>query len=115
MLLKVAVGIFVIAALFGVIVLIAILTGTKTPKFAVFSHGVLALSALFLSYVYIYTGHRDPILIAGVVLLTFAALGGLTMFLFDLSHKPISKLIAFGHPFIAVIGVGLLVTYFFSA
>lgn len=113
MLLKVAIGLFVVAALFGVVILTAILSGKETPKFAVLVHGALAISALISVFVYIYTGHRDPLLIAGVVLLSMAALGGLTLLSFDLSNKPIPRMIALGHPVLAVMGVGLLVACFF--
>lgn len=114
MLLKVAVGLLVIAALFGVVVLTAILSDKKTPKFAVVVHGLFALGALVSAILYVYYGHRDPLLITGLSLLVLAALGGLMLLSFDLSKKPIPKAMALGHPVLALIGTGLLVICFFN-
>ncbi len=115
MLLKVAVGLLVVAALFGVVILTAILSDKKTPKFAVVMHGFMAFAALISAALYVYYGHRNPLLITGLTLLSMAALGGLTLLSFDLSKKPIPRAFALGHPVLALLGTALLVVCFFNS
>lgn len=106
-----AILLFVIAAIFGLIVLIAILKDRPTPKPAVFTHGPIAALALIITIVYCVMGHADPLLISSIVLFILAALGGLTLFTIDMRHKPIPKLLAILHPILAVIALLTLVVY----
>lgn len=108
--LGIAIVLFVIAAIFGLIILTAILKDRPTPKSAVFTHGPIAATGLILVLIYTYY-HRDPLLIASVVLFLLAALGGLTLFTIDMSNKPIPKLLAIGHPILAVIALMTLIIY----
>lgn len=114
--LSIAVVLFVIAAFFGLYVLLAILQNRSTPKGAVFTHGPLAALALILVLIYMFMGpgHREPLLVTSVVLFVIAALGGLTLFTIDMSKKPIPKLIAVLHPIIAVIALITLIIYMVS-
>jgi len=109
-----AIMIFCIAAIFGLIILSAILKNLPTPKLYVFWHGPIALLGLMLVFVTIYYGPKDPLLIASAVLFVLAALGGLTLFTIDMSRKRIPKLLAIGHPILAVIALILLIMYVWS-
>lgn len=106
-----AIILFVIAAIFGLIVLTAILKDKPTPKPAVFTHGPIAATALILVIIYAVMGHMHPLLITSITLFVFAALGGLTLFIIDMSKKPIPKLLAVLHPILAVIALIVLIIY----
>lgn len=109
-LLKIAIGLFILAACFGLVVLLKILTDKPTPKLVVFSHGLIAATALLLV---LYTAWNNPqgLLLASLVIFVLAALGGFTLLSFDLRHKPIPKLLAVAHPFVAVIGLLILIVF----
>lgn len=106
-----AIVFFVVAAIFGLIILTAILKGRPTPKPAVFIHGPLAATGLILVLIHIFNGNRDPLLLISVSLFILAALGGLTLFTIDMSKKPIPKMLAVGHPILAVIALVTLLIY----
>lgn len=111
--LYIAIGLFVLAAVFGLIVLTAILRNKPTPKPAVFIHGGVAVIALLLVIFYVAQHNwSGPIL--SLVLFILAALGGLTMFTIDMSKKPIPKAIAIIHPLIAVAGLVALILFVIS-
>lgn len=107
--LYVAIGLFVLAAVFGLIVLTAILRNKPTPKPAVFIHGGIAVIALLIVIFYIAQHGSGPIL--SVTLFILAALGGLTLFTIDMQKKPIPKLIAIIHPLVAAAGLVALILY----
>ena len=98
-----AIILFIIAAIFGLIVLTAILKDKPTPKAAVITHGPIAAIALIIVIIYAVMGHMHPLLITSIVLFVLAALGGLTLFTIDMRKKPIPKLLAVLHPILAVI------------
>lgn len=102
---------FIIAAIFGLIILTAILKNKPTPKPAVFTHGPIAATALIIAIIYASMGHADPLLITSIVLFVLAALGGLTMFAIDMQKKPVPKLIAVIHPLVAVAALITLIIY----
>src|SRR5688572_11812593 len=106
-----AIVLFLVAAIFGLIVLTAILKNQPTPKLAVFAHGPIAAIALIIVIVYTILGHREPLLITSIVLFILAALGGLTLFIIDMQKKPIPKSIAVIHPMIAVLALITLIIY----
>ncbi len=109
--LGVAIALFVIAAIFGLIILTAILKNNPTPKPVVFTHGPVAAIGLILVIVYMFYGHWDPLLITSVVLFILAALGGLTLFTIDMTNRRIPKVMALGHPILAVIALVILIIY----
>lgn len=109
--LGVAIILFIIAAIFGLIILTAILKNQSTPKKVVFTHGPIAALALILVIIYAAMGNADPLLITSIVLFIIAALGGLTLFTIDMRNKPIPKLIAVVHPILAAIALILLIIY----
>lgn len=106
-----AIILFIIAAIFGLIILTAILKNNPTPKTIVFTHGPIAATALILVLIYLYYGPKDQLLITSAVLFILAALGGITLFTIDMSNKKIPKLLAVGHPILAVIALITLIIY----
>lgn len=108
--LSLAIGLFILAAFFGLIVLVAILTNRPTPKPVVLIHGGFALTALSILIYFIVKNHGiGPI--TSLVLFVLAALGGLTLFTMDMSKKPIPKAIAIVHPLVAAAGLITLILY----
>src|SRR5687767_13208760 len=106
-----AVGLFIIAALFGLVVLTAILKDRPTPSLMVLMHGCFAVIALLIVITYVASGHTSTLLIISMSLFILAALGGLTLLTIDLSKKPIPKAIALAHPALAITALVLLVIY----
>jgi len=105
-----AIGLFVLAAVFGLILLTAILKDKPTPKPVVFIHGGVAVVALSLVIFYTFQNNwTGPI--TSIVIFILAALGGLTMFTMDMSKKPVPKWIAIIHPLVAVTGLVTLILY----
>jgi hypothetical protein len=106
-----AVCFFLIAAFLGTFLLRSILKNKRTYKPIVFMHGSVAGLALLILVTYVALGHTAPLLIACVVLFVLAALGGLTMFTLDTTGKRRPKMLAIGHPIIAVSSIILLIIY----
>jgi hypothetical protein len=108
--LKLAIVLFVLAAIFGLIVLIAILRNKPTPKPVVFIHGGVAAVALLLVILFTAgSSGEGPIL--SLVLFIIAALGGFTLFATDMRKKPIPKWLAMLHPLAAVAGLISLIIF----
>ncbi len=106
-----AVVFFVIAAFLGVFLLRAILESRPTPKPVVFMHGSVAALALLALITYVALGHTTPLLITTLVFFVLTAIGGLTMFTLDMSGKQVPKMLAIGHPILAVASVVMLIIY----
>src|SRR4051812_34489418 len=102
---------FLLAAFMGAFLLRSILKNKRTYKPVVFMHGCVAGLALLIMATYIALGHTAPLLITSLVLFIMAAIGGLTMFTLDTSGKRVPKMIAIGHPILAVISIIILITY----
>lgn len=105
-----ALGFFVLAIFFGFIVFVQLLSERESFKPAVFLHGIVAiLGLIFLGlYSYQHVGSKPWVSLSILIL---AALGGLTMFSFDIRKKPVPKVILLLHPLAALVGLGLLVYY----
>lgn len=107
-----AIILFLVAAVFGSIILIAILKNRPTPSPVVVIHGVVAAIALLTLIAYVIaTGSTSGLLLTGLGIIVLAAIGGFTLLSIDMSGKPIPKLFAIMHPTIAVIGVVTLIIY----
>lgn len=111
MLLTIAIALFVIGAIFGLIVLTAVLRDKPTPKPAVVVHGLFVATALVLAIIAYLMGPHSALLATSIVLFIIAALGGFTLLFHDLMHKIIPKWLAVLHPIIAVIALILLIAY----
>ncbi|MGE5693411.1 MAG: hypothetical protein ACM3YF_06485 [Candidatus Zixiibacteriota bacterium] len=107
-----AIALFVLAAVFGLFALLAILKNQPTPKPAVFAHGAIAAIALILVIAYT-VGAVGPAPMASMILFIIAALGGFALFTLDWQKKPIPKPLAFIHPIAAVIALILLIAFVF--
>jgi len=106
-----AIVIFVIAAMFGLVILTAILRDRPTPKPFVIIHGPLAATAIVLLIIDVAKGHTESLLIASLVIFIIAALGGFALYTLDTLKKRIPKPLAILHPLIAVSGLAVLVIY----
>lgn len=106
-----AIVLFIIAAIFGLVVLTAVLKNEPTPKLAVFIHGPLAAIALIIIIVYAFMSNVQPLLLTSIILFILAALGGLTLFTIDMKKRPIPKTLAVLHPILAVAALVILIIY----
>jgi len=113
--LSAAIVLFILAAMFGLIVLTSVLKDLPTPKPIVFIHGIVAATALLIVIYYYYIGHNDTLLLTSIVVFVLAALGGLTMFTIDMRGKPIPKALALIHPLAAATALVLLIIYVLRA
>lgn len=108
--LLIAIILFLIAAVFGAIVLTSILQDKPTPKKFVYTHGSIAAIALVMIIYYVFT-HPVHAPVTSLILFLIAAAGGFTMFFIDMQSKPVPKWIALLHPLIAVIAVLALAVF----
>lgn len=111
MLLKIAIALFVIGAIFGLIVLTSILRNKTTPKLVVLFHGVFVATGLVAVLIAVLTGQTDKLVVTGLILFLIAALGGFTLLTIDLLKRPIPKWLAVLHPLIAAAGLVSLIVY----
>ena len=111
MLIYAAIALFITAAMFGSIILRAILRNKPTPKPFVIIHGPLAVTAIALLIIDVAKGHTEPLLIASLAIFIAAALGGFFLYTIDSSKKRIPKPIAIIHPLVAISGLIVLIIY----
>ncbi len=104
-----AIILFALGAIFGLIVLTSFLKSGATPKGAVAVHGVLVVIALILLIAFIAGHHPGPT--AALILFIITGLGGITLFIVDMSKKPLPKFLAFLHPILAVISLIILIIW----
>jgi len=114
MLITAAIIIFIIAALFGLVILTAVLRDRPTPKPFVIIHGPLAATAIVLLIIDVVKGHTEALLIASLIIFIIAALGGFVLYTLDTLKKRIPKPLAILHPLIAVAGLIVLIVYAFQ-
>jgi hypothetical protein len=113
--LMIAIVLFLLAAVFGAICLVAILKGQRPSSLAALAHGSFAFIALLVLIAAVATGHKDMLLISSLGLFILAALGGFTLLSFDLRDKPFPKALALGHPLLAVTALIMLIVYVVQA
>ena len=111
MLLKIAIGLFIIGAIFGLIVLASILKNKETSKPFVLLHGLFVATGIVLVLIAFFTGQPNKILGISLGLLVIAAVGGFTLLFHDLLKKPIPKWLALLHPLAAAVGLVCLIIY----
>ncbi len=105
---------FIIAAVFGLIMLRTILKNQSRPNYAIIGHGAFALGSLGLLIFNVATHEFSLLVSISLGLFVLAAIGGFTLLTMDLSKKPIPKAFALGHPFLAIIAIVLLVVAYFK-
>jgi hypothetical protein len=105
-----AIALFALAAIFGLIIFKNWLTSAHTSRGVVYAHGIFAAIALVLLLVFVL---RNPVntLQLSVGLFVVAALGGFYMFFRDLRGKFSPMWLAVVHALIAVAGFGALILY----
>ncbi len=106
------IGLFALGALIGMYLLSLVLQKKETPKAIALVHGLFVATALVLLIIY-YVDH-GPGLLESVILFVVAALGGIVLFMRDLTGKPLPKWLAVGHGLIAVVGFVFLLVYAFA-
>jgi hypothetical protein len=107
-----AIALFALSALLGLIILIKWLSQKDASRAVVYSHGIVAAVALVLLVVYaIQNPSAFPK--ASLILFTIAALGGFYMFFNDLKKKPSPMAVAFIHALLAVGGFVMLLAFVF--
>lgn len=111
MLLKIAIALFILGAIFGLFVLTSILRDKPTPKPIVLFHGLFVATGLVLVLIAFLTGQQDKLLGISLGLFIIAALGGFTLLFKDLLNKPIPKWLAVLHPLVAASGLVVLIVY----
>lgn len=102
----VVIGLFSLAAILGLILISYVLRSKETPKAVAFIHGPVAAIALII--LIIYTINHDRMFIASIVLFVIAALGGIILFIKDLTGKTVPKWLAVVHGLVAVSGFTVL-------
>jgi hypothetical protein len=100
------VGLFAIAALFGVFMLLRIFKGGMPPWPAAIFHGLFAAAGLLLLlYVtFLYATSQPSALIVAVVLLVIAAFGGLVVVSYHVRKQIPPKALAGVHALLALAG-----------
>ncbi|MGV3538668.1 MAG: hypothetical protein ACO1OQ_02595 [Rufibacter sp.] len=104
---------FALAAVAGLLILVAWLTKKNASRTVVYLHGLLAAAALVLLAVYSYN-HPQNYPTYSLVLFVLAALGGFYMFARDLRGKYSSMAVAGMHALLAVAGFVFLLIFAFS-
>ncbi len=104
------IGLFALAAIFGILILKNWLTSVHTSRMVVYLHGMFAAVALVLLLIYAFQSGTQGLL-ASIVLFVAAALGGFYMFARDLKGKFSPIWVASVHALLAVAGFVLLLIY----
>jgi len=108
--LVIAILLFLIAAGFGMVVLISILQNKPTPKKFVYTHGIFALTALLIVIYYTVMHLNSPPTISLIIFIV-AAIGGLTLFVMDMMGKKLPKSLALLHPLLGLVALLTLVIF----
>jgi len=110
---NVAIALFALSAILGMTILIKWLTKKNASKAVIYSHGLVAATALVLIVVYaIQNPENFPL--TSIVLFVLSALGGFYMFIRDLQMKASPLAIAFIHALLAVTGLVTLLLFVFG-
>ncbi|HLU62473.1 MAG TPA: hypothetical protein VKZ99_09020 [Gammaproteobacteria bacterium] len=107
--LEITIGIFLVAALGGLVMAKQIFDG-RTPAVAIaLLHGPLAACGLFLVFYLWMKTQADTMIGTALGVLFLAALGGFLLVSFHLRNKPHPKAAVIAHAAVAVTGVAILV------
>lgn len=106
--LNISLGLFVLAALFGLYMAARVFRNTLPPWPAAILHGLFAASGLLvLLYAVLTTSVGLPLIVAAC-LLVVAALGGFFMLSFHMRKQPPPKAVVVVHALAAVLGVATI-------
>jgi|SRR6185437_9673774 len=108
--LNLSIILFAIAAALGLTILLKWLTKKDAPRGVIYSHGIVAASALVILIAYAVQ-HPESFPKASIILFVIAAVAGFYMFINDLKKKPSPIAIAFIHALVAIAGVVCLLLF----
>jgi hypothetical protein len=106
--LNISLGLFVVAALFGLYMASRVFRNTLPPWGAAILHGLFAASGLVVLLYAVLTGTVSAIVMGAAVLLVIAALGGFFMLTFHMRKVPPPKAVVVIHALAAVFGVAAI-------
>lgn len=104
--------IFVIVALLGAYLLTYILLNKNTPKGLAMAHGFFAFIGLVLLFI---ASFRYRFVFYSFIILFFAAVGGIILFLRDMLGKSLPKYLAISHGLLAILGLIVLFTLTYTS
>jgi hypothetical protein len=104
-----SITLFALAAIIGLYLLTFVWQKKETPKTIAILHGALAASALIL--LIMHTVNTGADLIQAIVLFVIAALGGIVLFIRDITGKSLPKALAILHGLLAVSGFVFLLVH----
>lgn len=108
-----SIALFALAAVAGLTILVSWLNKKNASRAVVYSHGLLAATALVLLAVFSYQ-NPDSFPKYSLIFFVIAALGGFYMFAQDMRGKSSPMALAGLHAFLAVGGFVLLLIFAFS-
>ncbi|CAM4452022.1 MAG: hypothetical protein LEGION0403_FIIPPAGN_02312 [Legionella sp.] len=106
-----AICLFILAATFGIAILIAILQDLPANKIALVGHGLVAGIAIATMVAYLIIYGPAPLLVASLILFLLAAMGGLTLFTMGRKKMNVPKLLVIIHPLVALAALVTLIIY----
>jgi hypothetical membrane protein len=109
----VAIVLFALSAVLGLVVLINWLGKKEAPKSVVYSHGIVAASALVILIVYALNNPADFPKVS-LILFVIAAIGGLYLFFKDQVKNQHPTAVAFVHALLAISGFISLLVFIFG-
>ncbi|MBW8889812.1 MAG: hypothetical protein JF616_18795 [Fibrobacteres bacterium] len=112
--LRIAVFVFAVAALGGLVLAVRHFKGQDRPWPLAILHGLLGAAGLILLLLPVLTGGVPALAKTALALFVAAALGGFTLFAFHLQKKPLPSLVVIIHAGVAVIAFILLATAVFT-
>jgi len=105
-----AIALFALSAILGLTILIKWLTKKEASKAVIWSHGLVAATALVILIVFAIQ-NPDNYPQISLILFVIAAIGGFYMFFRDLNKKNSPLSVAFIHALLAVGGFVMLLFY----
>ena len=108
-----AIALFALSAVLGLVVLINWLGKKEAPKGVVYSHGIVAASALVILVIYALNNTAD-IPKGSLIFFVIAAIAGFYLFFKDQVKKEHPTAFAFVHALLAVSGFISLLVYVFG-
>ena len=105
------IGLFALGAVLGMYLLSFVIGKKETPKFVAVIHGVFVAAALILLMVF---NSKNPGLLDSIILFVIAALGGIVLFIRDITGKSLPRWLALLHAVVAVGGFVVLLAHAFA-
>lgn len=107
-----AIAILGMTALLGMYLFTLLLRNKSTPKGVTIIHGLLAVVALILLFIYCFKQDGGPW--TSIVVLIVAASGGLILNYRDITGKSVPKWLGIVHGLVAIVGFLLLIYFAFG-